>query len=137
MQRIGLAVVLIVSVLAPSVVETQQAGKVYRIGFLSTGSASATYTLPLEPFRLGPRELGWVEGRTLLIEYRYAEGRVDRLPALADELVRLKVDIIAASPTPAALAAGNATPTIPIVGVGLTEPVAVGLVASLARPGGN
>jgi putative ABC transport system substrate-binding protein len=78
-----------------------------------------------------------VEGQTIVIEYRYAEGRVDRLPSLAEELVRLKVDVIAASPTPAALAARNATRTIPIVGMGLTEPVAVGLVASVARPGGN
>src|SRR4029079_2000512 len=77
------------------------------------------------------------EGRNVLIEYRYAEGRADRLPALANELVKLNVDVIVASPTPSALAARNATPTIPIVAMSLTEPVAVGLVASLARPGGN
>src|SRR5215470_1576201 len=117
--------------------EAQQTGKVYRLGYLSIGSASTTYTRPLEAFRQGLRELGWVEGRTLFIEYRYAEGQADRLPALADELVRLKVDIIVASPTPSAQAARDATRTIPIVGLSLTEPVAVGLVASLARPGGN
>ena len=117
--------------------DAQQTGKVYRIGYLSMGSASSTYTRPLQAFRQGLRELGWDEGRNLLIEYRFSEGRVDRLPALADELVRLKVDLIVASPTPAALAARNATQTIPIVGMSLTEPVAVGLVASLARPGGN
>jgi putative tryptophan/tyrosine transport system substrate-binding protein len=122
---------------APLTVGAQPTGKVYRIGYLSIGSASTTYTRPLEAFRQGLRELGWAEGRTLFIEYRYAEGRADRLPALADELVRLKVDIIVASPTPSALAARDATRTIPIVGLSLTEPVAIGLVASLARPGGN
>jgi putative ABC transport system substrate-binding protein len=72
-----------------------------------------------------------------VIEYRAAEGRLDRLPDLAAELVRLKVDVIVAAPTPAALAAKNATGTVPIVGVSLTEPVGIGLIASLARPGGN
>ena len=117
--------------------DAQATGKVYRIGYLSIGSASSTYTRPLEAFRRGLRELGWDEGRNLLIEYRYAEGQADRLSALADELVRLKVDLIVASPTPSASAAKNATRTIPIVGMSLTEPVAVGLVPSLARPGGN
>ena len=137
MRRIGLAVVLAVSFLAQHGAYAQSTGKVYRIGYLSIGSASTTYTRPLEAFRQGLRELGWDEGRTLFIEYRYAEGRADRLPALADELVRLKVDIIVASPTPSAVAAREATRTIPIVGLSLTEPVAIGLVASLARPGGN
>jgi len=134
--KLSLVVALFI-LAAPPAVRAQPPGKVYRIGYLSTGSASTTYTHPLEAFRQVLRELGWVEGRTLFIEYRFAEGRVDRLPALADELVRLKVDVIVASPTPAALAARNATRTIPMVGMGLTEPVAVGLVASLARPGGN
>jgi putative ABC transport system substrate-binding protein len=124
-------------VIAPLTALAQPAGKVYRIGYLSIGSASTTYTRPLEAFRQGLRELGWEEGRNLLIEFRFAEGRADRLPALADELVRLKVDLIVASPTPSALAAKHATRTIPIVGMSLTEPVAVGLVPSLARPGGN
>jgi putative ABC transport system substrate-binding protein len=117
--------------------DAQPTSKVYRIGYLSIGSASTTYTRPREAFLQGLRELGWVENRNLLIEYRFAESDVDRLPALADELVRLKVDVIVASPTPSALAAKNATRTIPIVGLSLTEPVAVGLVPSLARPGGN
>ena len=117
--------------------QAQQPAKVYRIGYLSAGSAATTYTRPPEALRQGLRELGWVEGRNLAIEYRYAEGHADRLPALAEELVRLKVDVIVASPTPSALAARNATPTIPVVGLGLTQPVAAGLVASLARPGGN
>ena len=124
-------------VIAPPTALAQPAGKVYRIGYLSIGSASTTYTRPLEAFRQGLRELGWEEGRNLLIEYRFAEGHADRLPALADELVRLKVDLIVASPTPSALAAKHATRTIPIVGMSLTEPVAVGLVPSLSRPGGN
>ena len=115
----------------------QQPAKVYRIGYLSAGSATTTYTRPAEALRQGLRELGWVEGRNLAIEYRYAEGHADRLPALAEELMRLKVDVIVASPTPSALAAKNATPTIPVVGLGLAQPVAVGLVESLARPGGN
>jgi putative ABC transport system substrate-binding protein len=111
--------------------------KVARVGYLSTGSASSSYRRPLEAFRQALRDRGWVEGRNLVIEERYAEGRVDRLPALAEELVRLKVDVIAAGPTPPALAARDATRTIPIVGMGLAEPVRVGLVPSLARPGGN
>lgn len=115
----------------------QPTDKGYRIGYLSIGSASTTYTRPLEAFRQRLHELGWDEGRNLHIEYRYAEGQADRLPALADELVRLKVDLIVASPTPSAQAAKDATRTIPIVGLSLTEPVAVGLVPSLARPGGN
>jgi len=122
---------------APLAAEAQQAARVYRIGYLSTGSAASTYVHPLQAFRQGLRELGWVEGQNIVIEYRYAEGRVDQLPGLAEELVRLRVDVIVASPTPSALAARNATRTIPIVGMSLTEPVELGLVVSLARPGGN
>lgn len=110
--------------------------KVYRIGYLSIGSPS-TYNRPLDAFRQRLRELGWDEGRNLFIEYRFADGQDDRLPALAEELVRLNVNLIVASPTPSALAAKNASRTTPIVGLSLTEPVAVGLVQSLARPGGN
>jgi putative ABC transport system substrate-binding protein len=118
--------------------QAQPTGKVYRIGYLSQSSGSGNaYLRPLEAFRHGLLELGWVEGQNVVIEYRFAEGQQDRLPALAEELVRLKVDVIVATPTPAAVAAKNATRTIPIVGMGLTEPVALGLVASLARPGGN
>ncbi len=133
----GLAAALLL-LTAPLTAKAQSAGKVYRIGFLAAGWGSGTaYLRPLEAFRQGLRELGWVEGQNVLIEYRFAEGRLERLPGLAEELVRLKVDVIAASPTPAALAAKDATRTIPIVGMSLTEPVGVGLVASLARPGGN
>jgi putative ABC transport system substrate-binding protein len=123
---------------APHAAEAQSVERVYRIGYLSIGSnTGAVYTRPQEGFRQQLRELGWVEGRNIAIEFRYAEGRADRLPGLAEELVRLKVDVITAVPTPAAQAAKNATSTIPIVGMSLTEPVAAGLVASLARPGGN
>jgi putative ABC transport system substrate-binding protein len=116
--------------------DAQPTGKVYRIGYLSIGSASM-YTRPLEAFRQRMHELGWDEGRNVLIEYRFADGQADRLPALAQELVRLKVDLVVASPTPSAMAVKDFTRTIPIVGLSLTEPVAVGLVPSLAHPGGN
>jgi putative ABC transport system substrate-binding protein len=115
--------------------EAQQA-KVPRIGLLSPFSPSAT-GLWHQAFRQGLRDLGWVEGKTISIEYRYAEGRSDRLPDLAADLVRLKVDIIVASVNTDALAAKNATREIPIVVASAGDPVAIGLVESLARPGGN
>ena len=111
-------------------------GKVYRIGYLAAGSAIASQ-LPVEAFREGLRELGLVEGQNIVIDYRFAEGRFDRLPDLAAELVRLRVDVIMAGPTPPAVAAKNATGTIPIVMAGVGDPVELGLIASLARPGGN
>jgi putative ABC transport system substrate-binding protein len=120
---------------APLVADAQQAGKVYRIGYLSSGPA--TSNLYSEAFQQGLRELGWVEGQNIVTDYRFAEGRLDRLPDLAAELVRLKVDVIVASPTPAAVAAKNATGTVPIVMWGVGDPVGLGLIASLARPGGN
>jgi putative tryptophan/tyrosine transport system substrate-binding protein len=116
--------------------EAQPAGKVYRIGYLSASSGTSN-PRNLEAFRQGLRELGWVEGQNIAIEYRWAEGRFDRLPDLAAELVRLKMDVIVASPTPGATAAKKATGAVPIVAVSLTHPVELGLVASLARPGGN
>jgi putative ABC transport system substrate-binding protein len=121
---------------APFAAEAQQAGKVYRIGYL-TGGLSTDSPVLREAFRQGLRELGWVEGQNVVIEYRFAEGRYDRLPELAAELVRLKVDIIVTVATPAAVAAKDATATIPIVGISLGDPVGIGLIASLARPGGN
>ncbi len=121
---------------APLAAETQQAGSAYRIGYLSAGSATSNPRV-LEAFRQGLRELGRVEGQNIVIEYRWAEGRFDRLSDLAAELVRLKVDVIVAAPTPAALAAKNATGTIPIVGMSLTDPVGVGVIPRLARPGAN
>ena len=123
-------------VVAPLAIEAQPAGKVHRMGYLASSSPASARHL-LEAFRQGLGELGWVEGQNLAIEYRFAEGEHDRLPELAAELVRLKVDVIMAGPTPPALAAKNATRTIPIVMTAVGDPVRLGLVASLARPGGN
>jgi putative ABC transport system substrate-binding protein len=120
---------------APLAAEAQQAAKVARIGYLGPNLAASPH-LP-EAFRHGLRDLGYVEGRTVVIEYRDAEGKFERLPALAAELVALKVDIIVAGGTPQPLAARQATGTIPIVFAGAVDPVGSGLVASLARPGGN
>src|SRR5437763_7722490 len=120
---------------APFAAEAQQATKVARIGYLATNPA--TSPRPREAFLYGLRDLGYVEGRNLMIEYRDAEGKVERLPALAAELVALKVDIIVASGTLAALAAKQATKTVPIVFSPAGDPVGSGLVTSLARPGGN
>src|SRR5437762_5563861 len=122
---------------APLAAEAQQAGRVPRIGFLNLTSPSDRPS-HLDSFRQRLRELGWVEGQNIVIDDRYAEGRVDRLPDLAAELVRLKVDLIVASAgTQAATAAKNATETIPIAMIYVRDPVGTGLIASLARPGGN
>jgi putative ABC transport system substrate-binding protein len=120
---------------APLAAEAQQAAKIARIGYLATNLAGAPH-LP-EAFRQGLRDLGYVEGRNVVIEYRDAEGKFERLPALAAELVALKVDVIVAPTTPAALAAKQATRTLPIVFTVAADPVTSGLVTSLARPGGN
>jgi putative ABC transport system substrate-binding protein len=121
---------------APFPADAQPAGKASRIGYLAGGSATASSRFP-EAFRQGLRELGWVEGQNIVIEYRFAEGKFDRLPDLAAELVRLKVDVIVAAPAPSAVAAKNATTSVPIVMAGVGFPVELGLIASLARPGGN
>ena len=135
--RVRLFAILAAGLLcAPAAGWAQQAGKVHRIGYLSSGSSAAAPHLS-EAVRQGLRELGWVEGQNIVIESRFAEGRFDRLPDLAAELVRLKMDVIVAAPTPAALAAKNATRTIPIVMISIPDPVGQGLIASLARPGGN
>jgi putative ABC transport system substrate-binding protein len=120
---------------APLAAEAQQAVKVARIGFLATNLA-ANPRLP-EAFRQGLRDLGYVEGRNVMVEYRDAEGKLERLPALAAELVALKVDVIVAPGTPQALAAKHTTRTLPIVFTAAGDPVTDGLVTSLARPGGN
>lgn len=126
-------------VLSSSSVPGQQpATGMRRIGYLVGGSAAAGESARLsDAFRAALTELGWAEGRNLAIEYRYAEGQFDRLPRMAADLVRMNVDLIVASPTPAALAARNATDTIPIVMVSVGDPVGLGLVASLANPGRN
>jgi putative ABC transport system substrate-binding protein len=115
----------------------QQTGKAPRIGFLAVGSREGRAFM-IEGFRQGLRERGYVEGQSILIEYRFSGDRNDRLPALAAELVAMKVQLILASGTPASFAARDATSTIPIVMGGIAaDPVATGLIASLARPGGN
>ncbi len=120
---------------SPLAAEGQQAEKVWRIGFLSGGSASASPVLAA--FRLGLRDWGWVEGQNVLIEARWAEGVAERLPDMARDLVHLNVDVIVTSIPGATVAAKNATALIPIVMVFGTDPVELGLVSSLARPGGN
>jgi putative ABC transport system substrate-binding protein len=117
-------------------VGAQQPPKVPRIGWLA-GNFLSTMPARMEAFRQGLRELGYVEGKNIVIEWRYAEGKLDRLPALAAELVRLKVDIIVTSGPIPTRAAKEATITIPIVMAQDSDPVASGFVASLARPGGN
>ena len=117
--------------------EAQQPTRIPRIGIVIAASASF-YSARIETFRQRLRELGYVEGKNIAIEYRYAEGKLERLPDLAAELVRLKVDVIVSAPTQAALAAKKASATIPIVFTDIAvDPAGIGLVSSLARPGGN
>jgi putative tryptophan/tyrosine transport system substrate-binding protein len=119
------------------IAEAQQPTKVPQIGYLEIASASTNLGRS-EAFRQGLRELGYVEGKNIVIEWRFAEGKIDRLPALVMELLHLKVDVIVAGGgTPAILAAKNATSVIPIVFPAVGDPVALGIVPSLARPGGN
>ena len=116
----------------------QQSAKTGRIGYLSPGSPKDVFgRRNRDAFRQGLNDLGHVEGQNLEIEYRFADRNFDRLPELAAELVRLNVAVIVAGPTPAAVAASNATRTTPIVMINVGDPVGLGLVASLARPGGN
>ena len=117
--------------------DAQQTAKIPRIGYLAVNSLSLDAQL-VKAFQQGLRELGWVDGQGITIEYRFAEGKLDQLYALAAELVALKVDVIvSAGGTPPAIAAKKATARIPIVFISTSDPVASGLVASLARPGGN
>jgi len=137
MRRIGLAVVLAVSLtLAPLISGAQQAAKIWQIGFIEAGSSSVNQHFA-DAFRQGLRELGYVEGKDIAIEERWAEGRIERFPALLAELLRLKMDVIVQASSPGAAAAKQATTTVPIVFVGVGDPVGMGLVASLRRPGGN
>jgi putative ABC transport system substrate-binding protein len=117
-----------------SLAEAQQAGKIFRIGYLDNSTASSMAGL-LEVFWQELRKLGWIEGKNIIIEYRF--GETQRLPELAADLVRLKVDLIVVSGGPSVFAAKKATTTIPIVMTAVGDPVGLGLVASLARPGGN
>jgi putative ABC transport system substrate-binding protein len=130
------AILVLGGFFSPVTAEAQQATKIARIGYLATNLAG-TPPASHEAFLEGLRDLGYVEGRNVVIEYRDAEGKVERLPALVAELVALKVDVIVAPGTPAALAAKHATRTLPIVFPVAVGPVQSGLVTSLARPGGN
>ena len=119
-----------------AIAEAQQPTKILRIGFL-TGNFPSAIAERTEAFQQGLRELGYVEGKSIVIEYRYAEGKLERLPTLAAELVRLKVDVIVTAGPAATRPAKEATVTIPIVMGQVNDPVGNGFVASLARPGGN
>jgi putative ABC transport system substrate-binding protein len=136
MNKKGLWLFTIFFVGAVAIAEAQQPKKVPRIGFLDDSTAS-NIAVRLVTFRQELSKLGWIDGKNVAIAYRFAEGKLERLPELAAELVRLKVDLIMASGTPGVLAAKNATTTIPIVMTNAGNPVGAGLVASLARPGGN
>jgi putative ABC transport system substrate-binding protein len=125
-----------VLVIARSVAEAQPAAKVYRIGYLAPGTAEESVRLFRAPDE-GLRDLGYVEGRNIVFERRYADGRLERLPDLAAELVRLRVDVIVSSNNQVTATAKRATATIPIVMVGVVDPVGRGFITNLARPGGN
>jgi putative tryptophan/tyrosine transport system substrate-binding protein len=128
------AAAVLVPLLGASASVAQPPRGTRRIGYLGTGSRTAGFH---DALLHGLRELGWIEGRDITIEFRFADGQFERLPVLAAELVRLEVELIVAQPTPAAVAAKRATATIPIVMVNAGDPDRIGLVQSLARPGGN
>jgi putative ABC transport system substrate-binding protein len=138
MKRAAVLSILFVPVLLAVAVitEAQQTGKIFRIGFLDTSTASGMAVL-VDAFRQELNKLGWVEGKNIAIEYRFAEQKPERLPELAGDLVRLKVDLIVVAGTVSALVAKKATTTIPIVMANSGDPVADGLIASMARPEGN
>jgi putative tryptophan/tyrosine transport system substrate-binding protein len=128
--------ILFIAVSRP-LAEAQQVGKVPRIGILNPSSSAVPALARYDSFRQGLRELGYIEGKDIFIETRYAEGKLDQLSYFATELVKLKVDVIVTNTTPGVLAAKNATSAIPIVFWSVGDPVGAGLVSSLARPGGN
>jgi ABC-type uncharacterized transport system substrate-binding protein len=129
-------VVAVILLLVAVIAEAQQTGKIFRIGFLDPSTASGMAVM-VDAFRQELGKLGWIEAKNITIEYRFAESKPERLPELAADLVRLKTDLIVAAGTGPALAAKSATTTIPIVVTQSADPVAAGLIASLARPGGN
>ena len=138
MNKAGWSSVLVAAMLFAlcATAHAQQPGSIFRIGFLGPSNASGTAVL-VDAFRQEMIKLGWFEGKSITIEYRFAEGKTERLLELAAELVRLKVDLIVVTGLTPALAAKGATTTIPIVMTTSADPVAAGLVASLGRPGGN
>ncbi len=135
-RRVFLSVMAGGLFVAPVAAEVQQAGKVARIGYLLTATREQQAQLA-RAFEEGLRDLGYVPGRNVVIEYRFADGKLEWLPQLAQDLVRLKVDVIVTGSNPHVIAAKQATTTIPIVMVASTDPVGTGLVASISRPGGN
>src|SRR5215467_7031840 len=135
-KRILVFCFLITVLLITGSSQAQQTGKIFRIGFLDASTASGSAVL-VDAFRRELNKLGWTDGKNITIEYRFAEQKNERLPELAADLVRLKVDLIVASGASAPLAAKSATATIPIVMITFPDPVGAGLVVSLARPGGN
>jgi putative ABC transport system substrate-binding protein len=138
MKRRTLLGLTTAALVAPASLFAQRPGRVYRIGILGTSSPTPdNLNISIQPFRQGLRERGWIEGQNFVIEERWAGGKAERYPELAAELVRLKVDLIATSIVGAALAAKNATQTIPIVAALASDPVERGLAQSYARPGGN
>ncbi len=136
LRSVTILATLALAILGAPLASDAQQPKVHRIGFLGAVSLSR-FAGQVEAFRQGLRDLGYVEGKNIAIEYRWAEGRYDRLPVLAAELVRLNVEVIVTHGTPGTLAAKQATKTIPIVSAVSGDPVATGLVASIRRPGGN
>jgi putative ABC transport system substrate-binding protein len=136
LKWVGLFAIVVALTVCGARADAQPAEKIFRIGYLDSSSASGSAVL-VKAFLQELSKLGWIEGKNIAIEYRFGEGKSDRLPELAYDLVRLKVDLIVVTATPAALAAKNASTAIPIVMASGGDPVGAGLVASLARPGGN
>ena len=136
MERRAFVTGTLASLAAPLVGEAQQARKVPHIGFIEAGALAINHHF-LEAFRQGLQERGYVEGQTIVVEDRWADGHIERFPAILDELLRLRVDVIVQASTPGAVAAMRATSTVPVVFWGVSDPVGIGLVASLAHPGGN
>ncbi len=135
-RRAFLATIGVGLVGAPHAAEAQQSGKSQRVGFVEAGSRSANQHYA-EAFRAGLRELGYLDGQNISVEERWADGRSERFPDFLADLLRLKVDVIVQASSPGAVAAKKATATVPIVFVGVTDPVGLGLIESLAHPGGN
>lgn len=135
-KKIGLVVLASLILLSLDLAEAQQTRKVARIGFLDNSTASGSAIL-VEAFRQELSKLGWIEGKNITIEYRFSDGKPERLPELVAELLRLKIDVVVTRGVPPNLAAKNATTTIPIVMAVSADPVGESLVTSLARPGGN
>jgi putative ABC transport system substrate-binding protein len=136
MKNILFILLIVAVVVVGAIAEAQQPAKVPRIGVLISASPSIA-ARRVQAFQQGLRELGYIEGKSIIIEYRYAEGKLEPLPELADELVRLKLDVIVTDTSMATQAAKNATKTIPVVFTSANDPIGDGQVASLARPGGN